>query len=492
MSLNLINEQRRSFTTLAAGAVLLFVALVLTVQGRARAQSTGPWTEPVDVSAPESAGVDTFGVLLCDSYQNLHILWGKSHEEGSGIYYRTDANGSLSYPTDVLAMATSRAIRLSAAIAEGGDTIHLLWQDSYVQGNVYYSRAGLAEAARPNGWTRPELIVPRADSALVVAGPGGGVHLIYGVSDNGGLRNVSYHSRLVDGGTRWSEPAVISQADSEVPSFLILAADADDAGRLHVGLTTRSQEYGVASELVYVRSLDAGENWEPHQSVARQGEATPNVSVLAPFAFGEDEIHLTWHDPRRMHMWSRDGGQSWSIPGQIIELGAGFGGANFLAKDSADQLHAVVAVKNGVYSAAWDGSSWGGYVQIEDRSMDPHGQQLVACQGNQLHVVYDDRVEDDTTVWYARRQVDAPHIDQAPIPATDRAIKADTARPEVREQQPQSPMAETGSDDSSPLPFDTARPIAVSPATPLLAAMAAVTLLLFIVLSWRRRRRGRR
>jgi hypothetical protein len=482
---------RQRGQTTAACAALLTLGLVLLVHGSARAQAGDRWTQPVDISSPESAGNDLFGVVLCDSYQNLHIMWGKKHDQGSGIYYRTDASGGLSYPVDVLAMSTPLALRLSATISERDNAIHLVWQDQWVQGDVYYSRADLAEAANANGWARPQLLVPRVDAAQLVIDAAGELHLIYGVSHAGGVRNVVYNSRLVDGGSRLEEPAVIFDVVSEVPSFLGLAVDADPSDRLHVGITVRSQEYGVASELVYARSLDRGTTWEPHQVIASQSEATPNVSVLAPFAFGEDEIHLTWHDPRRMHMWSGDGGRTWTNPIEIVEMGAGFGGANVLAKDSAGQLHAVVATYGSVYSAQWDGHRWGRYMHMDERRMDPHGQRLVVCQGNQLHVVYDDRHGEETTVWYSSRSVNAPHIAQMPIPSTGQTGEPADGPSGAVPESPAALQAEEAITGPSPA-FETAEPRTANPATPLLAGLGSVAILMAIVFGWLRSRGRRR
>ena len=107
---------------------------------------------------------------------------------------------------------------------------------------------------------------------------------------------------------------------------------------MYVGISLRSQDYGVYSEVGYICSPDTGQTWESYRVIAKQSEATPNIQNMVPFPFGKDEIHLTWHDPRRMHMWSSDGGVTWSNPSEIIQLGAGFGGANYLAKIAPSSL----------------------------------------------------------------------------------------------------------------------------------------------------------
>ena len=59
--------------------------------------------------------------------------------------------------------------------------------------------------------------------------------------------------------------------------------------------------------------------------------------------------------------------------------------------------------------------------------MEPHGLDLVVCQGNQLHVMYEDHLESDATIWYATRQVTAPHVSRSPWPAP-KPSKASSSR----------------------------------------------------------------
>ena len=469
----------------AALCLLLLAATVLLDPQYVHAQAPTPgWTAPEDVSVPSSSGNDLFGVLICDPNQNLHILWSKSHSNGSEIYYRTDAAGALSTPIDVLALSDPLAIRLSAALNKPDSTLHLVWQNNYIKGDVFYSRAPVAEAGDTRGWDTPRLAVSQADWAQVLADDAGSLHLIYGVSDAVGYENSLYHVRSDDDGLSWSEPSLIYETSS-VPSTISALAALDAAGRLHVGITIRSQEYGVYSELGYIRSLDGGQTWQPYQVIAKQSEATPNVSVIAPFAFGKDEIHLTWHDPRRMHMWSTDGGVTWSSPIQIIELGAGFGGVNYLAKDSAGVLRVVTGVANGVYVSTFTNSQWGAAEQIENRHMDPHYQQLVVCQGNQLHVSYDDRVVADTTVWYSHKQVDAPHIEQSPIPTQVARTHSVSVSPYAQQVPPTAEPAATA-EPTPALTYAMTPPASGSALTPVLISTASVVVLICGGLVWRK------
>jgi hypothetical protein len=465
---------------------LLMTSTGLAEHGVVHAQGVAPgWVGPEDISHPLTEGRDLNGVLVCDAYQNLHIFWGKGHVGGSEIYYRTDQDGSLSYPMDVLATSNELAVGLSVAVTASDNIVHLVWKDRYIQGSVYYSRAPLADAMNARSWDEPRLLTAPAESVGIHVDTSGVLHLIYTSFEGDGYRAAVYHMLSVDSGLTWSEPAVIYDLIATEPSYLLASAAIDEAGRMHVGITQRSQEYGVYFEVGYLRSPDTGQTWHPYQVVAQQNEVMPLISDIAAFAFGEGEIHLTWHNPRRMHMWSSDGGQTWSDPVEIIQLDAGFGGLNYLAKDSAGVLRVATSVNSGVFVSTLHGSRWLAHERIESRNMDPHGQQLVVCQGNRLHLIYDDRLLADTTVWYAYKEVDAPHIGRSPIPTPIANSPVAAVTPQA---SPTPPTLRIAADtEFTSLPIDVVPPpIAESALAPFVIPMTLVVVTMTVVWVWRR------
>jgi hypothetical protein len=207
--------------------------------------------------------------------------------------------------------------------------------------------------------------------------------------------------------------------------------------RIHVGLTQRSGAYGVFYEAGYVRSEDGGETWDPYVTIDDTSGTFQGVEWIAPYTFGDDEVHLTWHDPRRLHIQSMNGGKTWSTPEEIMALGTARW-SNHLAKDSSNRLYAVIAWSDGVYVVGRDDTGWGVPEQVDDRKIDPHGQHIVACQGNQLGVFYYDRTG-DTSVWYSNRLVDAPHISRKPIPAANPELIAKLTQEAVQVKVTRSP-----------------------------------------------------
>lgn len=393
--------------------LLLGTSLILILcAGPALSQSNdADWSVPVDVTQNSFAATGIFGFPLCDRYENLHLLWSYSTPQGSYLMYQNDLDGYLSVPIDVVAFSSGYLLRTSAAISEVDDVIHVIWQDQWISGNVYYTRVLRSQAGDPRAWEEPILLAEHADNAELAINNNGVIYVLFGQSRGQGLENTLYLLTSADSGNRWSDAIEVFSNRALQPSTISGGLAIDGSDRIHVGVTLRSQEYGDHSEVGYLRSIDNGRTWSPYRQIMVNGTTFQGVATLRPYAFGEDEVHLTWHDPRRMHQWSSDGGATWSQPVEIMALGAAFGGANDLVKDSAGNLHAIVAARSGVYEVQWSGRTWGTYEEIDGRDIDPHGQHMAICQGNHLHAVYDDRL-DDEKVWYSRRTVASPHVDR--------------------------------------------------------------------------------
>jgi hypothetical protein len=437
--------------------IALFVALLLWPVSSYAQQPDGAWSQAIDATQGSIAQMGNFELLLCDPHQNTHLLWAEQSSKGAAVYLRTDADGRWSTARDIIVTPGAVIFNLAAAIAPPTDTLHLIWSDQYLRGNLYHSQALLGAAEEPQSWTRPQLLAQGTDWSSIKTDSTGTVHVVYGATDDSGLTHTVYHLKSADSGKTWSDVVPAHSVISALPALIRPELAIDGRDRLHMGISLNSLEYGAYSEVGYIRSQDGGQTWSPYRQVQNTGTTFQGVAWIAPYAFGNDEVHLTWHDPRRMHTWSSDSGQTWREPKQIMPLAAAFGGRNELTRDSAGVLHVVTAVGDGVYSANWNGSEWSAPEQIDKRFIDPHGQTIVACQGNQLHVAYYDRTGDNK-VWYATRSVNAPPIERQVIPKPS-AVKVDgvgltpTSAPTVPTAEPANrpQVSPTPSDRSTPL-----------------------------------------
>jgi hypothetical protein len=394
--------------------ILTVLALIGLLAGRgalpalAQGGTTG-WSVPINFSQQ----LDTFSdvpVLLCDNTQNVHVFWVERESDRMLIFNRNDVGASWSNPVDV--MVTGPVLDLFGVIAPD-NTVHLMW-NSAVHGDLVYSHAPLALSADARGWPEPVVLVRDTDSGSLAVDKNGVLHAVYGSADADGLSHTLYYIHSDDGGATWSEPTPALVINTPVASATGVMIKADGQRRLHIAWQVRSFTYGEYSRIGYLHSTDLGRTWSTPIELG-VSETLPGVAIPAVYTFGDDEIHLTYDIPDRMYQWSKDGGQTWSQPVIIMKLGGAFGGANVLVKDSAGTLHVVSAVSDGVYHAAWSGNAWNPPEAIDRRYYDPHHQQMVVCQGNQLHVVYDDR-RGENEIWYATKRVNAPLIPQKPIP----------------------------------------------------------------------------
>ena len=448
------------------------------------AQVTSPiWRNPIDMTQSSTSSNALYPLVLCDKYQNTHILWSDRFEE-SALYYMNDLSGDWSAPMDVFTNADDirLMIKLSAVIDDNSDILHVLWVDQWIKGVLYYSQVPISEASNPRAWMKSVPLALGTENGAIDVDTDGNLHVVYGTSDADNLEVGIDYIRSTDSGQNWSTPINVVSKKVPFPSDPYAEIAVDDAGRVHVGITYRSQDYGSYSEVGYARSVDSGTTWSDYELIDDLGTAWQGVSTISPYAFGENEIHLTWHDPRRMHRWSNDGGSTWSEPDQVMRLGAAFGGPNALTQDSSGAIHIVTAVNEGVFSARWDGSMWGPPERIEDREIDPHGQEIAICQGNKLQVVYDDR-NDSQKIWYSNRTVEAPSINRQPMPTHVPSTDVNTvsiSTPELEEealQASQVPIEIPGNVNQNP----------ANPLTPMLFASGIVVALILSVILIKRR-----
>lgn len=430
MIMNVLSSPAHQRNRLLA-ALVVMAACVLAVPRQAGAQGgTGGWSAPIDITQPSDAHHPQFGIIKCDPYERAHIFWADNFDSADGmpaIFYRNNASGDWSTPNPVI-IAPGTIVALRVAISEKHDTVHLLWMNGSGNVTVYHSAASLAEANDPRAWLQPEPVVEEAESATIQIDRQGTIHLVYVKPGTNSMQHEVFYVQSVDDGLRWLEPVPVATAFATVPSGVQAEMAVDGRGRIHIGISVRSQEYGVESSVGYVRSIDGGQTWTEYKLIQDKGTTFQGVAWIAPFAFGDDEVFLTWHDARRMYQRSTDGGEKWSPPAEIMPLPAAFGGANPIVQDSSGILHIVLATGQAVYVLDWDGQSWGRPQRVEDRKLDPHGQNLAVCQGNQLHLVYFDNyvgdkgelVDSQNRVWWVIRELDTPWIAPRDLPASQK------------------------------------------------------------------------
>jgi hypothetical protein len=471
---------------------IMLVSLVLTgVNVGAQGNGAG-WSPPVDFSNTPDSFSDS-PILLCDKNQNLHALWFERADPQSLVYYRTDADGTWSPPRDVLAVAQMRY--MDGTTTPDG-ILHLVWVGALTR-DLRYAQAPLDSAWDPRQWAEPTTLATGLEVGSNVYGGGGTIaadqaghlHIVYAVPDSSErLSHTIYYIRSDDGAASWSPPVAVQSVTTPEPADLFASIAVDGAGRIHVAWSLRSDAYASYSRLGYIRSPDGGITWVNPREIA-VGAPPFGAAMLGVFAFGDDEIHLTWDTPDRLHQWSKDGGVTWSAPVPIMTLGAAFGGFNKLAKDGAGTLHVVAAAGEGVFHATWNGSAWTPKEAVDTRAFDPHGQQIAVCQGNRAHIAYFDRTAENE-IWYSSRTIDAPQISRAPIIVSEGAPKPTAPAGTGRSATPASPTP-APDNPQKPGPAEASPSPVAGMLSPAIVGAAASGLLVIAVVIAKLARRGR-
>ncbi len=416
-----ISKTYGPFICLIAISVAFILLTDVNVKSIAAQQTTNGWTQPINFSLlPET--FSDLPIIFCDRYQNVHVFWVERQKNAHTVYYRDDVAGTWSNPNDLFSVSTIS--NLTGAITPQ-DTVHLMWVSAPV-GTLGYSQAPLYYAGDAKHWQEPRILSKTASGVDLFTNQTGALYAVYNFTSPAALTHALTLIKSADNGQTWTAPNALLTFTTPIPSLVSVRGAVDGRGRIHIAYTIRSYDYAAYSRAAYLHSTDDGHTWTAPLMLG-VGEQRPGIAQLSVYVFGDDEVHLTWDAPNRLHQWSTDGGTKWSQPVDLTtdpNIGAAFGGYNELAKDSMGRLHvvfAVISVMGNVFHSTWDGTTWAAPEIIDHRPIDPNQQHIIVCQGNQLQVVYRDD-EKHSEIWYSTKQVDAPHIDRQPVPPPAAAV----------------------------------------------------------------------
>jgi hypothetical protein len=299
-----------------------------------------------------------------------------------------------------------------------------------------YAHAPACCADNPHNWSRPvSLGSPVNITSALVADEHGRLHAAFASLDT---KNIVY-LRSDDGGTTWPVWVEIpsgARLGDEYTMYPRLAVDG--RGRVHAVWTV--MPYGGRA-VMYARSDDGGDSWSNPEPIDiasnpdyEEGYGPIYIDIEA---HGEDEIHLIWDGAptvERNHIWSSDGGNTWSAPTLVFPIsGTGRSGWNDMVVDGAGTLHAV-ALKAPWY-ANWSRGRWSDSMAIghADHTTSYEWLRVALSLGNQLNVVWTDKKKDLDPVWYvAGNVIEAPAIAAQPLPTvapTPLSTPTSVARP---------------------------------------------------------------
>ena len=285
-----------------------------------------------------------------------------------------------------------------------------LWGSGSQQSTIYYSQAPACCADDARSWSAPVSICPSAMGPGALDSDGQGrLYAACALYHS----NIIVYSRSDDGGATWPVRVEVpggSVTSEDYPIYPRLAVDG--RGRVHLVWTVQAFPGRL---VMYARSDDGGETWSEPVEIDNAAEPDYQPDFGPVFidveTHGDDEVHLIWDGAptvERNHIWSADGGDSWSAPTILFPeiTSVGRAGWNDMVFDSAGVLHAVALGKP--WNAVWSNGSWSPSQAIVEMGHSEWMRVDVGL-GNQLHAVWlSFGKEGNGLVFYARGVAAAP------------------------------------------------------------------------------------
>jgi hypothetical protein len=461
-------------------------------------------SEPILCTEPESVSDDiapfsVFTHLVSDPYGRLHLVWNSGVAEGRNeqqvetdtVFYAFHDGEQWSQPVDILT-APDHASSQSIALTQDD---HLLVTWHFRQGQrrgLRVSRAPLAQAGSAHGWGTVDLFTTDARSSDLFVDQTGRVHLAYVVFEPaGGIGNNGY-AWSDDHGQSWSSEVRFALFDPGAAMNAGIRVRADGMGIVQAVWMQHSAEHNwISSGVWYARSVDGGETWSDPESVfAGERVAYPNLSLSGD----GQRLYMTWlrgvgFSDSKYYRVSEDGGLSWGEPQLLFAGLQGLNGPMSLLADATGSEFFIMAgdtegATKILYSQRPAHGNWSPPESISGELVSCEFPQATIVNGNQLHVVWNDFVEDD--IYSVSCLLDAPAIPprstptrtpfDSPTPTSTPASGPSVATPTPTTAPPAISGTDTESSPSGGFNF-------------LIAGVAPVLVLIGLVIVWRLRTR---
>jgi hypothetical protein len=454
---------------------------------------------PVVCSGPESVSNDlapfsAFSHIAADTHGRLHLVWSSGVSEGRNeeqvetdtIYYTVFEQGYWSQPVDILTDGVYAAV--DSIAATDNDTLIIAWRS---QEGLYLSHAPLDGASSARGWFTTEILWGRTGSSDLFVDNDDRIHLVYAVHDPVSGQAYIGYSSSDDGGESWTRTVRFAHVDAREEINHNVKIYVTDTGIVHVvwSQSTRENDWFPVN-IWYARSVDEGETWsEPVEVFPGPRASCPSISAGA-----EGRLYMTWiravgFVDSKYAKISTDGGLNWTDPRIMFEGYWGLNGRITVLVDSLENEYLVMGgdVHNVGTTGIWlsqrlSEDKWSIPSPLSGDLLDSEFAEAVIANGNQLHVVWNDFIEDD--IYHVVCSLDAPDLPPKPIPTQVPANEQPTATPEP-ETAPDSFAQPSPSILTTAIP-ETASNVQAG-LVPLVFAVLPVVLLVGLVVVWQLR-----
>lgn len=471
-------------------ALLHVIFLVCVAHTSAETPTT--CSQPLSVSH-DMAAFSAFAHVAADRYGRLHLIWSSGVEVGRNeeqvetdtIFYTVWDENGWQQPLDILSdpdYATADSI-----VVTQDDRLVVAWHN---RAALFVSWVNLAGADSASNWQTHELGVGSvADSALFVDADNR-LHLAYAAYDNIAGTGGIGHVRSTDGGVTWSDPAAISAIDPQEAIDTEVRLAVVEPQQVHVAWhrNTRTAQW-LPNQVLRAVSTSGGDTWqEPIRVFLGERAAMPNLALGAK----PGRLYLNWlrgvgADDSKYLQWSNDGGHTWTGADLVFKNLPGLNGAMPMVADAAGTEYWIMSGDTNAgtqihYTLRSNNDPWSAPIAISGQLKDSEFPDAAIVRGNQLHVVWNDFVEDD--VYHTICTLDAPALTPQPVPPAQPTTAPPTSTPPATLAPSPQPTAV----QTAVLP-DEPPPPSLSALQPIGLAVLLVVVLVSGVVIWHSMRR---
>jgi hypothetical protein len=314
------------------------------------------------------------------SIKNLLLLFG-------AILFPSFVFAQWSSPVNLSPNAINAYLNesMGPCIGVSGDMVHVVWADRFTvnKGAIYYTQS----ADTGLTWSSPVPITDVNHNAWnpAIAVNGSNIHVVWREIDTVTNHRSSWYKHSLDGGVTWGPVVVVDTAVADWPAVAV------SGNYVYVAndIVTSATPYNT--EIFFLRSLDNGVTWGPHQQVTFSSGRSEDEAITAQ---GSD-IFMSWNDNRNVplqifYKHSADYGATWD-PDVLINSEPSYG--TMVSANRANIDIPSAGASSGHYQIHLDqsadsGATWGPDMNLTNDPANTYYYPYMVRDSNDLHMTY--------------------------------------------------------------------------------------------------------
>ena len=380
----------RMRTALLLVLIVILALFIGITTGPIAAQDESPvaWKEP-EIIYTTDGDILMPSEIVADAFGRVHIFWSEraldDSEPRAYINYLRQENDRWTWPVDILRSSGNEDALMAKGVVGSADALHLIWRAPRA---IEYSYAAATTAESGNSWIAPENILDQRTVEIAsFLDKSEQLHIGFAVWEDG-IYHMQYDLRT----SLLSNPVLVNIPASTNSSPNAPLVSVGDDGTIHMWWTEVLVDDASPLTIFYSRSEDGGQSWSLAKILHEGSFRAEDVAQRG------DEIHIlllgSATERTRGHLWSADGGLTWSEFIEIVpsEQGTGRSHGGIVIDDNGTVFTLFgMNLNNAVGYASWDGSRWSKAQVLPGLNGQSFEDiRLTIGNGNRLHAIFVD------------------------------------------------------------------------------------------------------